>query len=69
MSQPAACTSPASELQLGTVPTFLRYLRQLDGFLDLAQSHCLLPPHGRLPDARQQGLPLGKAQFDGLHRY
>ena len=39
MSQPAASASPASELQLGTVPTLLRYLRQLEGLLDLAQSH------------------------------
>lgn len=39
MSQPAASTRPSSELQLGTVPTLLRYLHQLDGLLDLAQSH------------------------------
>lgn len=39
MTQPAFSTSPASELQLGTVPTLLRYLRQLEGLLDLAQSH------------------------------
>ncbi|MBB2485508.1 DUF1993 domain-containing protein [Mitsuaria sp. WAJ17] len=40
MSQTAASISPSSELQLSTVPTLLRYLRQLDGLLDLAQSHC-----------------------------
>lgn len=41
----SAPSSAGSELQLGTVPTFLRYLRQLDGLLDLAQTQ-----------ARSQGL-------------
>ncbi len=44
MSQPAIAASPSSELQLGTVPTLLRYLLQLDGLLDLAQSHCQSSP-------------------------
>ncbi|MGM9512752.1 DUF1993 family protein [Roseateles sp. DB2] len=35
---PTAPSSAGSELQLGTVPTLLRYLGQLDGLLDLAQS-------------------------------
>ncbi len=41
MPQTANSTAPGSagsELHLGTVPTLLRYLGQLDGLLDLAQS-------------------------------
>ena len=41
MSQTLDSTAPGSagsELQRSTVPTLLRYLRQLDGLLDLAQS-------------------------------
>lgn len=50
MSQPTAtpvCTvaaEPPGALQLSTVPTLQRYLRQLDGLLDLAQSHCRRGP-------------------------
>lgn len=36
---PATAPEPPNALQLSTVPTLQRYLRQLDGLLDLAQSH------------------------------
>ncbi len=53
MSKPPSQAKP-SELQLSTIPTLLRYLRQLDGLLDLAQSRCrsLRADEAALLDAR-----------------